>query len=1027
MPEPLPARPRKPPWYLALPPSNARALLVCSFLVTLGFLIFCSFVLLDARNDAKRQADQAASNIVSVVEQDVARNIELFDESLRNVSERLQLPGISELSPQIRNMLLFDRTARARYLGFINALNESGDVIADSRATPPRGGNFAGREYFLAHRRDPRDILFIGRPIQTDSDAFSSITISRRMSHPDGSFAGVVVGSIQLAYFRNLFSGLAVGPRGIITLLRNDGRILMRLPFNSDDVGHSVTPGSPFHRFMQTREPRIEAVTIRDGLSRRFTYRQIGDLPLVVGVGFAVDDIFAIWRVKATSILLVVAGLCLANIALTLLLRHHLHRRAMAEAAAHQSAAEFRQLTENVSDIVTKIDAHGVYRYVSPAARRVLGVEPESLLGRHLTDDLHPDDRAGFELWLARLRDNAAELTTRFRKRRPDGNEVWIEAVASPLTDTPTGEPEGFVILSRDVTARHQLELTRAERSRELERKNAELDDLAHKLAAAADTAEHASETKSRFLATMSHEVRTPLTAILGYAELLALEAPLDPRQAGRLAAMRSAGEHLRDLLNKVLDQARIEAQAASVNLAPIDLPLLLEQTQAQVEPAARAKGLPVHCEIDRNVPHPFVTDGTHLRQILLNLLHNAVKFTERGEIRVRVTRVSERLRCEVLDTGRGIPANQRDRLFQEYERLDADRAGIGGTGLGLSIAARLAKALGGSIGHQANPAGGSMFWIELPIVAAISEPPQAPRQEQPAHRVLRVLLVDDSATNRDVAASFLYQAGHTVVDAASGDAAVRLAATEDFDVVLMDMRMPGMDGLEASRRIRDLPGTRGRVAIVAVTAQVLDDQWETWSAAGINAYLAKPYGRTELLAAVALAALGPGGPGTDPEPPVLVPDAAVALPCTATATGLALSPQDAAGPQDAATQLPACNDETLAELAACLGPEVLAGHLQNLADRIAALLLMLRSLEEAADTAALSTMAHTIAGDAGQLGFDALSAAARGFMAALEREPGQYQAAAAALSEAASHAQTMLDQRLACSRSACMASANVA
>ncbi len=1056
----LQSRPWAPAWLVAPPSLTPRALLCCSLFITCGFFIFCCIVLLDAREDAARQSEQAAWNIVAVVEQDVARNIELFDRSLHAANDGLLLPGIWDFSPQVRNMLLFDHMAEARYLGFVNALNEYGDVIADSQQVLPRGGNYAGRDYFIFHRHDPGSAIFIGRPFGNTPGQTGNITVSRRMSHPDGTFAGVVVGSIKLDYFRDLFARLDIGSHGAITLARTDGTILMRVPYDANDIARTIGPASVFYQFLRTREPRIEAISQVDHVLRRFHYKQIGDLPLVLSVGFAVDDIFAAWRVKAERILLLVAALCLANVGLAMLLRRQLLQRAAAETAARQSAARFRRLTENVSDIVAQIDDGGVYRYVSPASLRVLGFAPEALIGRRLVDDLHPDDRAAVELWLARLQNDAASPTIRFRKRRIDGSDVWIEASATRLTDGPSATPQGFVVLSRDVTARHLLDIAQSEHARELEQNNARLATLAEQHARAAQVAERAVAAKTRFLATMSHEVRTLLNSILGYAELLALEGNLDPVQAGRLAALHGAGLHLRDVVNHVLDYSRVDAEAAQPTPARTDLAALIEQCRAQIEPAAAAKGLRFCCRISADVPHTIFVDGTHLRQVLINLLQNAVKYTRRGEIMLQVSGDADRLRCNVTDTGVGIPANQRGRLFHEYERLDAERAGIEGTGLGLTIAARLVDGMGGQIGYDDNPAGGSVFWLEVPIASPPAEPAQTVCPGISETRSLRVLVVDDSAANRDVAASFLRSAGHDVTEAAGGEEAVSLAGTQDFDVALMDMRMPHMDGLETTRCIRALPGRHGRLPIIAVTAQVLNNHWTAWSAAGLDEYLAKPYERAELLAAVARAALPhvqsttaaqtttaangpPPAQGMTAAPVTDSPQGSPVAQGAAGPQGTTVA-QDAAGShgttvaQDAADPLstsvthstrsadgtPAqrsfavrdtlavLDSEIVAQLVKCLAPEKIVSHLDMLASEIETMLRLLREDADSAGPEALEAITHKVAGDSGQLGFMALSSAAREFDLAYRQDRSQRPKLASALRDTAGFALEALRQR---------------
>jgi CheY-like chemotaxis protein len=262
----------------------------------------------------------------------------------------------------------------------------------------------------------------------------------------------------------------------------------------------------------------------------------------------------------------------------------------------------------------------------------------------------------------------------------------------------------------------------------------------------------------------------------------------------------------------------------------------------AFVEPEARVRGLETRTTVAPGAPTQFVTDEVQVRQILVNLLSNAVKYTSQGTVELRATGDYNHLMIEVVDTGIGIPEGFRHLLFKKYERFGTARTSIAGTGLGLAIAYRLARSMGGHMGHRDNPGGGSIFWLELP-------PAVADETQAGAERRLCVLVVDDSAVDRGVTTSFLRQAGHTVIEASDGGEAVRLASDHDFDVVLMDMSMPDVDGLEATRRIRALEGQRRQVPIVALTAA------EECRHAGVSECLAKPFTRTELIAAITRAA----------------------------------------------------------------------------------------------------------------------------------------------------------------------------
>ena len=361
----------------------------------------------------------------------------------------------------------------------------------------------------------------------------------------------------------------------------------------------------------------------------------------------------------------------------------------------------------------------------------------------------------------------------------------------------------------------------------------------------------------------MSHELRTPLNGILGYAQLLRMEGDLAPMQVGRVDAMLGAGKHLLSTINEVLDLSEIEAGHAELRLERVDPRDVGQACIDVVSPLANAKGLRLSFMAAHDVPEHISIDATRLRQVLLNLLGNAVKFTIAGAVELRLGLTPDRagLHFEVVDTGRGIPADKRDLLFQEFERMNpvAD-AKVEGAGLGLALSARIAGLLGGKLRHRDNPSGGSVFSLDLPLGAREGDTPRlcAPATataEQPPRRALRILVVDDQPMNRDIASAFLLRSGHDTVCADDALAGIAAASAEEFDVILMDVRMPGMDGLEATRRIRALPGPRALVPIVALTAQAFAEQIQECLKAGMNSHLGKPFTPAELLKAVTLAA----------------------------------------------------------------------------------------------------------------------------------------------------------------------------
>jgi CheY-like chemotaxis protein len=351
----------------------------------------------------------------------------------------------------------------------------------------------------------------------------------------------------------------------------------------------------------------------------------------------------------------------------------------------------------------------------------------------------------------------------------------------------------------------------------------------------------------------VTHELRTPLNGILGYAQLLRLEGELSAQQNARVAAMIQSGQHLFGMVERVLDVACIESGRMALHPVPLSVRDLTEGCIAAIGPLADERGLSLHLVCSHDAPRQIVADPARLRQVLVNLLGNAVKFTTAGwvELRVLASAASGWLRLEVADTGPGIKETARDRLFHDFERLDAPPA-VEGSGLGLAIAARFVRLMGGTIGHSSNPCGGSIFWLELPRNELAPAEVTAAAVAVPTVPARRVLLIDDIAMNRDVVGAFLRSAGHLVWLAENGDDGIRLASEQSFDVILMDVRMPEMDGLEATRRIRMLPAPHGHVSILALTAGVLPEEIAECEAAGMDGLVAKPVEYAKLMQAIA-------------------------------------------------------------------------------------------------------------------------------------------------------------------------------
>ncbi len=411
-------------------------------------------------------------------------------------------------------------------------------------------------------------------------------------------------------------------------------------------------------------------------------------------------------------------------------------------------------------------------------------------------------------------------------------------------------------------------------------------------LVQAKEAAEAGARAKSIFLATMSHEIRTPLNGVLGMASLLR-QGELTPHQRRHVDAISACGDALLAIINDILDLSKLEAGMMEIESAPFDLRRLIDSTVAVTRGGADDKGIAIEVEVDPALPRGVVADRNRLRQALLNLLSNAVKFTEAGKVVLRAHRSDTVLLIEVADTGIGIPEEARDRLFKEFSQVDASiTRRFGGTGLGLAITQRIIQAMGGRIGVDSKPGEGSRFWFEIPLEAApdaavLDEPVTEARALPPPVAAIgvgdidapaparapsgrRILLAEDMPVNQMVARGLLEARGHAVEIAADGREAIEKAAAFDYDLILMDMQMPHVDGLEATRAIRAGGGKRGSVPIVAMTANAFGSDQAACLEAGMNGFVSKPIDADKLAEAIdramsrPLKSAGPVQPGGD-------------------------------------------------------------------------------------------------------------------------------------------------------------------
>jgi PAS domain S-box-containing protein len=619
--------------------------------------------------------------------------------------------------------------------------------------------------------------------------------------------------------------------------------------------------------------------------------------------------------------------------------------RKRAEALLRDQERRHRATVESALDCIISVDRHGRVTEFNPAAERTFGFARVEALGQLLSElILPPDARSPHEAGIERyLRTGESTMLgtrlTGLTARRKDGTVVPIELSIVP---TDVGGEVAFTAFCRDVTAEQAAEAKRREAEGELQR--------------AKEAAEEAARVQSQFLANMSHELRTPVAAIVGYAEIL-----LDPRLGtdDRVRAAQTiirSGRHLTALINDVLDLGKMEAGRMELERTGCRLRRLVVEAVGQAEVAAREKPLDLALAPVGRVPAVFTTDPTRLRQILDNLLSNAVKFTPAGkrvELRVRLDCASgppARLVFEVEDQGIGIPPDKLARLFQPFTQADASTTRrYGGTGLGLSICRKLARLLGGDITVRSTPGAGSCFVLTLPVepddmadLMDEQEFTEASRSIAPTDTPVptlrgRVLIAEDTPTIQAIMRYFLERAGLTVEVVDNGRAAVTRALAGEFDVILMDMQMPELDGYAATSVLRQKGYTR---AIIALTAHAMAGDEEKCLRAGCNAYLTKPVSPDRLARAVGKH-----------------------IPSRSWATKFDAI-RRVPPPVAPAPPTPQANDR-LAKLT--------ADYARGLGARIQAV----RAALEGGDAGAVAQLAHKLRGSAGMFGFTSVSEAA--------------------------------------------------
>lgn len=768
----------------------------------------------------------------------------------------------------------------------------------------PRKLSYTDRDYFVYHKNDDSKTLLIGKPLVSRMAGKPAIVFSRRLNTPQGAFDGVALVAYDPLYLTAFYAGSFPGKTGLLMVAGLDGTVRSATIGNAtQEPMFAALRAVPLFNSPEGASYLSGEQWFGDKLSRYVAWKTLEDYPLVAMVGLSAQEYFApyhkTWATDRAvaisgSIILFLFALAAAGMSTRLVRKKHQEEEVRkAYRIATEGGSEGYYMYEALHDksgaivdfVLVDCNERGAEFYGIPQMQllqkklsslytaayfdELMSIFREAMASGFYEDETRSPRESKLQIEWAKRRivrsGNGLAVTVRdISERKRDEEALHLQTVKlkKEVAERQAAQEnlqKQALLLENEIEERRKAQYELKKMNEELEQRVAE---RTAELSLAKGRAETANRAKSVFLANMSHELRTPLNAVLGFAQLIR-GAPDTPRQQlNSLDIITRSGEHLLNLINNILDISRIESGRVLLEESATDLHQLLQEMRSLMYVKANEKGLSFTVGQSPDFPRNVNADASKLRQVLINLIGNAIKFTKTGGVilQARVaqweTPQSARVRFEVKDSGPGIRAEDMERIFLPFEQLANQPAEEAGSGLGLTICRQYIELMGGQLGVTSEPGTGSVFYFEIPVaLLPVAEMPVEPRngrvigleEGQPRYRIL---IAEDQPENRLLLGKLLEPLGFALREAENGEKAVAVCQEWRPDLVFMDIRMPVMDGLKATRRIKSADAG-GRVKIVAVTAHALEEERREILESGCDDFIRKPYRESEILDAL--------------------------------------------------------------------------------------------------------------------------------------------------------------------------------